>query len=65
MNPLKKVTKTEPISSKYCRPGEGCYMFTLECGHTAVAKRSQGSPERKRCRDCGMVQRGQKTLTRT
>lgn len=52
--PLRAVTKTVEISSKYCRPGEGCYLFTLECGHTAVAKRSEGRPARKRCRDCGL-----------
>jgi hypothetical protein len=50
--PLKKVISVETLTNKYCRPGEGCYKFTLICGHTAVSKQSNGTPKHKRCRDC-------------
>jgi hypothetical protein len=52
--PLRKVVKSEFVSSKYCRPGEGSYFFTLDCGHITVSKASNGQPKRKRCRDCGL-----------
>ena len=52
--PMRKVVATRFVSSKYARPGEGCYWFTLECGHEEISKASNGTPKRKRCRDCGL-----------
>jgi hypothetical protein len=50
--PFRKVISTEELTNKYCRPGEGCRRFNLECGHWTIAKQSNGNPRRKRCRDC-------------
>jgi hypothetical protein len=50
--PFRTVISTEEMTNKYCRPGEGCRRFNLECGHWTIAKQSAGNPKRKRCRDC-------------
>lgn len=50
--PLRKVTRTEDVTNKYCRPGEGSRRHFLECGHTVICKQSYGFQTRKRCRDC-------------
>lgn len=50
--PLRKVVQVTFCQSKYSKSGYGTNVFTLECGHQAYAKYSQGEPERKRCRDC-------------
>lgn len=50
--PLRKVVQVTFCQSKYSKSGYGTNVFTLECGHQAYAKYSQGEPKRKRCRDC-------------
>lgn len=42
--PLRKVTRREYYSNKYCRHGEGRIEHTLECGHAVLEKQSAGSP---------------------
>lgn len=49
---FRKVVSVQMLSTRYNRPGEGSNLFHLECGHTAVAKASAGSPRRKHCREC-------------
>lgn len=55
--PWRRVKEAEFVVTKYNRPGEGCWRFTLVCGHTVTAKASQGQPRRKRCRDCQKMDR--------
>lgn len=50
--PLRKVVEVRAHTTRYNRPGEGSNQFILECGHVAWSKYSQGTPKRKRCRQC-------------
>jgi hypothetical protein len=50
--PLRKVLKVKFWTSRYNKTGEGRNEFMLECGHSMLAKTSEGTPSRKRCRDC-------------
>ncbi len=59
-HPLRKVVVTTFCQSKYSRQGHGSNKFILECGHITWAKRSQGYPSHKRCRDCWHFQSSQK-----
>jgi hypothetical protein len=54
---LRKVVRTRFVTNKYCRIGEGCIWHSLECGHETVNKQSDGTPSRKRCRECGHEKR--------
>lgn len=50
--PLKRVIRTEDVSTRYNRIGEGSRWHYLECGHSVVCKQSCGFSIKKRCRDC-------------
>jgi len=60
--PLRRVKETTFCQSKYSRPGHGSNRFFLECGHTVYANYSQGSPDRKRCRECWQEEESAKRL---
>lgn len=51
-HPLRRVVSRVAYTTRYNRPQEGGYHDTLECGHDWYGKRSQGTPDRRRCREC-------------
>ena len=53
-SPLRRVVNRHYYTNKYCRPGEGSIMHSLECEHDIFTKKSYGEPQRMRCRECAM-----------
>ena len=51
--PLRKVTKSAPIGgSRYTGYVAKSIEMSLDCGHKAYRKASDGIPRRARCREC-------------
>lgn len=49
--PWRKVVKRYFVPANGAT-GQGSYIHNLECGHYMRAKKSHGTPTRKRCNEC-------------